>query len=287
MQIKYTDLDIHFSLEHTSFTVLNIVYERFLRSIPKHSHSNHSYEIHYIPNGYGTAIIQDTVYSIIPNTLYVTGPGVEHEQIPTLSNPMEEYCINLKISSSRHSHNTDQIVTLFEDTVFWFGPDTQQMCPLMEQLFSEMQNQTLGYKLQVESLLSQCIIKLVRNYLTAAPFRKKEVPFRPSNLFEQKFIIIEECFLYNYKDLTLTRLSEKLGLSTRQTERLLKDHYNKTFLQKRNDARMSAAAILLVSTDQSLTEISYSLGYSSIEHFSNAFRRYYHISASTYRKQNR
>lgn len=270
-----------------SFTVLNLVYERFLRSIPKHSHSKHSYEIHYISNGYGTAVIEGVSYPIVPNTLYVTGPSVEHEQFPTLSNPMEEYCINLKIRPNHLYDNTSQIVTLFEKTVFWFGQDTEQIGLLMEQLFSEMQHQTLGYKLQVESLLSQCIIKMVRNYLAATPvhFQKKDSPFLPSNLFDQKYIIIEECFLYDYRDITLTKLSALLGLSTRQTERLLKEHYGKTFLQQRNDARMAAAVVLLVSTNQSITDISESLGYSTAEHFSNAFRRHYHMSPTNYRKK--
>ncbi len=291
MQIKYTNLDIHFSLEHMSFAVLNLVYEKFLRSIPKHSHSNRSYEIHYISKGYGTAVIQGVTYPIIPNTLYVTGPGIEHEQTPMQNDPMEEYCINLKISPNPDYPHGDasQITTLFENTLFWFGQDTEQIHLLMEQLFYEMQHQMLGYRLQVESLLSQCVIKMVRNYLasTPVPLQTKDIPFCPANLFEQKYIIIEECFLYDYKEITLANLSTRLGLGARQTERLLKEHYGKTFLQKRNDARMAAASVLLVSTNQSITDISESLGYSAVEHFSNAFRRHYHISPSDYRKKHR
>lgn len=286
MQTKYTNLDIQFSLEHLSFTVLNLVCERFLRSIPKHSHSRHSYEIHYVSDGYGTAIINGISYAIVPNTLYVTGPGVEHEQFPAPSDPMVEYCINLKISPNNQYDSVSQIVSLFESTLFWFGQDTEQIGLLMEQIFSEMQLQTLGYKLQVKSLLSQCIVKMVRNYqsTTPTPLQKKDTPFGPSNLFEQKYIMIEECFLYNYRDITLTKLSALLGLSTRQTERLLKQHYGKTFLQKRNDARMAAAVVLLVSTNEPINNISESLGYSTTEHFSNAFRKHYRISPTNYRK---
>lgn len=291
MQIKYTDIDIRFSLESSSFTVLNLVYERFLRSIPKHSHSNRSYEIHYISSGYGNAVIDGVHYHLVPNTLFVTGPGIEHEQIPEPSNPMEEYCIYLKTNVSRkgiHSSAANQIVSLFEATPFWFGPDNGNMRHIMEKLFSEMEHHTLGYKLQVESLLQQCIIELVRNYLSSTPTKAatSHASFPRSNLFEQKYIILEECFLYEYQGITLANLSNRLGLSCRQTERLLKEHYGKTFLQKRNDARMSAAAIFLVTTRKSITEISIELGYSSVEHFSNAFRNFYQMSASHFRKEN-
>lgn len=47
---------------------------------------------------------------------------------------------------------------------------------------------------------------------------------------------------------------------------------------------MSAALILLQDPSNSITEISVQLGYSSVEHFSAAFRKYYGISASEWRK---
>ena len=96
--------------------------------------------------------------------------------------------------------------------------------------------------------------------------------------------IIEEYFLYEYQDLTLEKLSSRLGLSHRQTERLLQKHYGMTFLQKKFEAKMSAALILLQDPSNSITEISVQLGYSSVEHFSAAFRKYYGISASEWRK---
>ena len=57
-----------------------------------------------------------------------------------------------------------------------------------------------------------------------------------------------------------------------------------TILQKKAEARMSAAAILLTDTGKSITAIAEELGYSSIEHFSSAFKHYYHISPRQYRK---
>ena len=97
--------------------------------------------------------------------------------------------------------------------------------------------------------------------------------------------MIEEYFLYQYRSLSLEDLAKRLGLSTRQTERLLQKQYGKTFLQKKTEARMSAAAILLSNAEYSITSIAEELGYSSIEHFTSAFRNYYDMSPRQYRKE--
>jgi AraC-like DNA-binding protein len=56
------------------------------------------------------------------------------------------------------------------------------------------------------------------------------------NLNDKRFVIIENMFLYN-PNLTLTQLSNKIGLCERQTERLLKKYYGKTFRQKKAESQ--------------------------------------------------
>ena len=75
-----------------------------------------------------------------------------------------------------------------------------------------------------------------------------------------------------------------MNLSERQTQRLLQQNFGKTFSQKLTDARMAAAAQLLEGTDLSVTQIAERSGYSSIEHFSTAFRRRMGCSPREYRK---
>ena len=106
----------------------------------------------------------------------------------------------------------------------------------------------------------------------------------PSSSVDTKSLITDDYFLYECKTLSLDGLANRLGLSTRQTERYLKEHYGKTFMQKKTESRMSTAALLLSDPNNNITFISNELGYASIEHFSTAFKRYYHCSPSEYRK---
>lgn len=284
MRTVYTDLNIKTTINDMTFMVLNIVFERFLRSMPKHSHGNNSYEIHYIPYGHGKVNINEQIYDIVPNTLYMTGPHVEHEQIPVKNDPMAEYCIYFKLKKSTPNVqlDTDTVAYKFEKTYFWFGQDTQELYPLMQQIFFELEHKYTGYMIQVESLLQQCIVKIVRNYENR---RQSKLHFSPSNLVDSKYLIVEESFLYEYETITLENLAQRLGLSVRQTERFLKEYYGKTFLQKKTEAKMSMAKIYLNDSTMNLSEIADRLNYSSIQHFSYAFKQYYGISASNYRKK--
>lgn len=280
------DADIHFSIADTRFHTLNFVYEQFHRSIPSHSHGNGSYEIHYISRGRGRALINGSYHEIMPGTLFVTGPHVEHAQIPLLEDPMCEYCIYLKTEKRRKSASSfpsgeRELLSAFENTPFWFGQDTQRAGRLMVEIFEELEGRRTGCIFQVEALLRQLLVKLVRNYEKTG----RPAAARPAAAADKTAVIIEEYFLYQYRSLSLEELAGKLKLSPRQTERLLLRQYGKTFLQKKAEARMSAAAILLSDTSRSITSIAEDLGYSSIEHFSSAFKSYYHISPRQYRKE--
>lgn len=283
MLTRLDHFNLHFSLGEYDFRVSNIVLERFERSIPLHSHSKNSYEIHYIPLGYGKAVIDGNPYEIVPNTLFVTGPFVEHAQMPRPENPMCEYCIYLKAGRGVNpgTEAEKSLAKSFLEKSFWFGSDSQEIYPLMKQLFLELEHHYTGYSILAEILLKQLIIKLVRNYEgQSIPTASIDTP----SLIDNKYLIIEESFLYEYKTLTLEKLSARLGLSTRQTERLLKEHYGQTFLQKKTKARMSAASILLQNPSLSITQIAEDTGYSCIEHFSASFKRFYGYSATFYRK---
>lgn len=307
MLTRFDRQDLSFTIENLRFHAANIVFEQFKRSIPRHSHSRNSYEIHYIPFGQGHATMNGRRYELVPGTLFVTGPFVEHEQIPFPGDPMSEYCIYLKIEHIPSSGKTGlrhppaghpSPAVLFENTSFWFGQDTQDVHSLMKQLFAELEHRSPGYDLLAVSCLQQLIVKMVRNYMgiNSLPGSFSGLPggvlssgadIRSSGhvLTNNQLLIVEECFLYDYQILTLEKLASRLGLGIRQTERLLKEQYGKTFLRKKTEARMSAASILLQDSNKSITEISNELGYSSIEHFSAAFKRFYGKSASECRKE--
>ena len=285
MRTQYSNIPVSFSLGDYFFDTLNLAYERFERVIPNHAHGKNCYEIHYISEGYGSTCIEDTSYDITPGTLYVTGPHIQHSQIPSSEHPMCEYCIYFRISKRPDtdvSGKDDVIISsIFANTIFWFGQDICQLRPLFFSLFQILSHRPVGYLAEAETLLRQITIRLVRNY-----GKSPEKAFLSTypDTYSHTSVIIEEYFLYEYSHLSLEELSTRLGIGIRQTERSIFTLYGKTFLQKKTEARMSAAAILLTHTQKSITQLSEELGYSSVEHFSSAFKNYYHSSPRQYRQ---
>lgn len=280
--MKYRDLKITFSIENIDFTILSICLEKLVRPIPKHSHSKSSYELHYISYGYGTLIAQGQEYAITPGSLFMTGPGVSHEQISYPEDPMTEYCVYFQISKEMAGASTG-IMNTFLEHPFWIGTAENSIHMLMKQIFQELESHPAGYELMLPSLLQQLILLLTRHY------KQEDVlpvsgTTKSTNINDLTYLIIEEAFLYDYRDLTLDALAKQVKLGKRQTERLLKKHYNKTFQQKRTEARMSAACILLQDSKKGIAAIAEELGYSSPEHFTNAFKNIYNMTPTAFRK---
>lgn len=281
MKTSYSDLDIHFQMEGITVRVLHIVFERFTRTIPVHSHGSNCYEIHYIPCGQGKLQSGGIYYDITPNTLFVTGPHIEHAQAPVLEDPMQEYCIYIKIQGGSKSMQSSPVMSFFTENPFWIGQDSQGIHSIMKQIFFELEHRYIGYQNQVQLLLSQLLIHLVRNY-EKCPI--SSTSFRANNLSNSKSFIIEEYFLYEYQSLSLEELADRLKVSPRQAQRLLLEYYGKSFQQKKTESRMSAAAIMLSDSKRSISSIADALGYSSSEHFSSAFRKYYNKPPREFRK---
>lgn len=280
--MKYRDLRISFTMEDITFDILSLGKEGFPNPIPMHSHSKNSYEFHYIPEGKGTVIADGKTYLLSPGTFFVTGPGVEHEQISDTDEPMIEYGLYLQVSYEEKALNRNRLADFIAQT-FWIGPVGHELKEIMEKIFYELDTKIFGYELMTVSLIQQLILTIARYYNTPHGIQK-EFTFKENKPQDMLYLTIEEAFLYDYKDLTLEGLAKKINLGTRQTERLLLKYYNKTFTKKKNEARLFAASLMLKNSNDPISSIAEKLGFSSTEHFSNAFKAYYGVTPGKYRK---
>lgn len=282
MDTLFSNLDIDVIIDDTTFSILNIACEQFLNTIPKHSHGHNSYELHYVSEGFGILRADDVLYDLSPNMMYVTGPYIEHEQLPFPSAPLVEYSIFCKVD--RQSSKSD-FLNSFLKTKFWLGQDTQGIEALLKNLLSELKLQKMGYIYNVNACIQLLIVMATRNYKTPTDLIKKTGEYEIANLAHSRTFIADKAFLFEYKEITLEKLSNNLGLSQRQTARFLKETYQKSFLQKRTDARMSAAAVFLSNSRLTIFDIAEKTGYSSVEYFLRAFKKYYNTTPYKFREK--
>lgn len=89
------------------------------------------------------------------------------------------------------------------------------------------------------------------------------------------------------ESITLDTIAEETGLSRYYVSHLFKELMNTTFIGYLNELRLARAAMLLTTTDIPVIEIAGMAGFNNISNFNRAFKMYYNITPSKYRKNER
>ncbi|MBV8252461.1 MAG: helix-turn-helix transcriptional regulator [Chitinophaga sp.] len=82
---------------------------------------------------------------------------------------------------------------------------------------------------------------------------------------------------------TMAQLARMTGLNEFKLKSGFRDIYNNTVFGYLSDFRLEQARILVLEAKQSLTDIAEDAGFSSLQHFSNAFRKKFGVSPSKLR----
>ncbi|MBR5799876.1 MAG: AraC family transcriptional regulator [Lachnospiraceae bacterium] len=279
--VRY-DINTGFTLEKHTIQVLSFMCGTFSKSVAAHSHGADCYEIHYIPEGYGLLRADGMSYELKPGTLYITGPHILHEQIPAGTDSMQEYCIYLKLKNAPDKGAPFPILDIFKSYPFFISWDHPEFHIIFRQILAELSERNTGFRYQLQNLYSQLLISIVREYEKGKGKRPQTETLMQA---DRKVMLMDDYFLYEYRNLSLQTLADLLCLSTRQTQRLLQSYYGKSFQEKKTQARMSNAAVLLKDGKMRIAEIAEYLGYSSPEQFSTAFKGYYGVTPSKFREE--
>lgn len=268
IQIQLDDIEVSFRLDNLKITIEQANYGIFNTSYTKHHHGRHFYEAHLVCGGKGMLVTDDTSYPLKAGVLYMTGPNVNHEQLTDSTDPMAEYCLSFKLTKCKNSAFTPFSSALY-DTHFWVGEDTSSAClRLFHQLEQESSSRNIGYTYNLQSTITSLLVALVRNYTGYARDGQKTF----SNPDNKRMLIIDNCFLSQYATITESELSNILNLSTRQLQRFIKQYYNKTFSQMRQNARLNKAVELL-DKGYSMDAVATMVGYEDVAYFKRLLKK--------------
>lgn len=91
-----------------------------------------------------------------------------------------------------------------------------------------------------------------------------------------------------YEEWTLNKMAEYCGLGTTQFSKYCQAITNSTPMNYLNQRRIKTAWDLLSSSqDKSITDIAFECGFSSIQYFSQVFRKHYKLSPTEFREKNK
>ena len=87
------------------------------------------------------------------------------------------------------------------------------------------------------------------------------------------------------QDISLQQLAQHCLVSPFHFSRIFKCIMNVSPHQYLTEVRLNHAKVLLITTDQPITDIAFGCGFKSVEHFATSYRQRYSASPSAFRKQ--
>lgn len=216
---------IEFVWNNVLFDITDIGGGLLGEDIPRHAHAHNSYELHFISGGSGRLITDTRAYELKTGDFFITGPGIYHEQKAAPDNPVKDVFIMLQATNT---NKANAVSSAFLSTHFFFYSGFDMTGA--NELLKEFRGKKADYKSAIAGLTMKILTDITRLFL---PPSFNEIATAES-LNDRRFVIIEQSFLYS-PDITLTELSKRIGLCERQTQRLLKKYYGKTFREKKKE----------------------------------------------------
>ena len=219
---------ISFKWNETDFNLIQYGRGVFTTDMPGHSHSKNSYELHYIVDGEGLLTTDSKTYPLSEGNFFVTGPNVYHQQSTNPENPLTEIYLYLQVSEKK---TNDIIVSSFFNTHFCFIEEID-FGYIFEEILTECNGAKFDYVSATGALLQLLLTRITRAYMPHISNISKNA----DTINDRCFFMIEYTFINN-PSITLRELAETIGLCERQTQRLLKKYYGKTFREKKKESR--------------------------------------------------
>lgn len=239
-------------------------------------HCNAEYELHIILRGDCTLDVEANHYQLQAGQAVVIAPGKYHKP-HTEMREFERFSLGFTISDGPLLEELKRAVP--QCVCFTPAPDSLHYC---HEIISERIYKKPFREQSLEALLTLLTVSLLRNLQTAT-YQEPDIS-RQEEM--ERTALIDNYFEAHFEDKGgCSVLAEQLHLSTRQLDRILKDHYGMGFQEKLLHTRMDHAAFLLRTTDKQVQEIMEAVGYSSANTFYKVFRERFGMTPQQYRWQ--
>ena len=279
--------------EKKNHTTLDFPYNTYLCSIPLDfelvpPHWHDEMEIIYIKKGRGIINVDFKEYHVSALTLVFILPGqlhsIEQYEDETMEYENIIFDYSMLLSKKKDSVYEDFLKPLTHGkitvpTVF------SQVYPYFTDLVSPIdacdeicKTKPQGYQLFIKSMLFQFFFILdnrCRN-LTTPKNNRKAI---------DKMKIILKYVENNYANkITISEIADVIGFSESHFMRYFKETMGTSFIEYLKDYRLTMAARLLQSSEDSILNISAEVGFDNLSYFNRSFKARYGITPRQYRK---
>ena len=152
---------------------------------------------------------------------------------------------------------------------------------LCNDTLKECTERKIGYDMCVRAHILEIFMRLMRIWDANAPGISKPAASCATNRILQSAITFIE---QNYSDVDRDKCAHATGVSPSYLSKLFTRELNVQFSDFVNDVKLREAEKLLLTTDKSITEISFLSGFSSTAYFISIFKQKHSLTPAKYRK---
>jgi AraC family transcriptional regulator of arabinose operon len=279
--IKYTDSASFRCLEHLRETSLDLYLVHCGREqcTPLHvcSELRDEYIIHFVLSGKGFYACQGKTWDMTAGQMFLISPGEAHTYISDETDPWKYAWIgfngiradsilrNLGFSSKKpvqNFYNADQVMTHINNIL-----DARKL--------------TFANDLRRKSELMMLLAALIDDHARYSPQKRSNSHDYATNVYLESAIdYIRDEYQHGIK---VTDITNYVGISRTYLTQIFQKELGLSVQTFLIDYRLHKAANLLLSTSQSISQVSTHVGYEDALAFSKAFKKKFGISPKNYR----
>ncbi len=284
---------LHEKIKHTTAVM---PYNIYLCSIPLDfpgvmMHWHDEVELISIKKGCGLVCVDMVCYRVKSGDLIVVLPGKIHE-ITAIPGERMEY-ENVIISRSvLIQKNDDPVLSGVLEPLFngdrklktpHITPDSEcydRVTMLINELDRVSDKKEIGYQLLAKACFLGIFYSLLKDSVSVSD-REKITNVKSMEKIKQVTAYVE----YHYMDqIGIKEMAEYVGYSESHFMKYFKNVTGQSFTVWLNDYRLSIAAKILSTGDESVLNVAFETGFNSLSYFNRAFKNKYGMSPGKYRK---
>lgn len=239
-------------------------------------HSHTDYELEIITGGFCKQIINGNVYECAPGTVVFMSPMDVHEYVfdkslTTLDISFSENMLMDIVMKSIDIRDCPFIADLKGDAYQSAKSD-------FETIINETRLKSQNQQAYIKCLLNKLIIETIRN----AHYFKKSSAVADENYMKTALSYIR----YNFKEeITLAHISSLVHVTPNHFCKYFHKKIGTSFQEYLLNLRLEYAKNLIISTENSVSDISSESGFNTPHYFSRVFKAKYGMSPTEYRNK--
>lgn len=233
------------------------------------------YQIIYVTEGYGVFQNNYKTYRITPGSMIVLLPGEWHRYRPLKSTGWKTHYIGFN----------GEMTNLLLKRIFFTPENPIRNIGLNSEIldyFNKIYRLTMNEKPGYHQICVGLLISYISQIIALLKYKEFEGTDIENKIKRATFLLNERVF----QEIDAVKLAEELNMGYSYFRKMFTKYTGLPPVQYHLQLRIRRAQILLTSTNKTIKEIAYELGFESAFYFSRIFKEKVQTSPAEYRKRN-